>query len=90
MKKIIKFSSLNCMPCKALAPAFDKLKESFKGTEVKFHDVDVETHPEEADKYKVRTVPTVIFLNNDVEIMRLVGLNNKKDYIENINKLLTI
>jgi thiol-disulfide isomerase/thioredoxin len=79
------------MPCKALAPAFDKIKEAYKHTEVRFEDVDVESDVNgSAETFKIRSVPTVVYLNGDTEIARLVGLNNKKDYVENIDKLLEL
>lgn len=91
MKKVIKFSSSNCMPCKALAPVFDKIKEVYKNTDVKFQDVDVGSDVNGlAELFKIRSVPTVVYVNGDTEVTRLVGLSNKKDYMENIDKLLEV
>lgn len=91
MKKVIKFSAPWCMPCKALAPVFDKIKETYKYTDVKFQDVDVESDVNGlAELFKIRSVPTVVYVNGDIEVTRLVGLSNKKDYMENIDKLLEL
>lgn len=91
MKKVIKFSAPWCMPCKALAPAFDKIKEVYKDTEVKFEDVNVESDVNGlAELFKIRSVPTVVYVNGDTEVTRLVGLTNKKDYMEHIDTLLNL
>lgn len=91
MKKVIKFSAPWCMPCKALAPVFDKIKETYKHTDIKFQNVDVESDVNGlAELFKIRSVPTVVYVNGDIEVTRLVGLSNKKDYMEHIDTLLNL
>ena len=90
MKQVIKFSAPWCMPCKALAPVFEKIKQDYKDTDIKFHFLDVENDPENlAEKFNVRSVPTVVFLKDNVEVKRMTGLHSKTDYLESINNLST-
>lgn len=90
MTKVIKFSAKWCMPCRALAPVFDKIKEEYKDTNVKFHFLDVENDPDKlAEKFTIRSVPTVVFIKDDVEVQRLVGIQSKQTYIDGINNIVT-
>lgn len=70
--KLLKFYTPTCAPCKALAFILDKVKETEK--DVIFEDIDVSELMEEANKFNVRTVPTLIILKDGVEQERLVGI----------------
>lgn len=88
MNKVIKFSANWCMPCKAIAPVFENFKNQYKSEGIQFQFIDVDEHKDLVEKYNVRSVPTIVFVKDDVEVNRLVGLQNKKDYMENIEALL--
>lgn len=65
-KRILKFSKDNCLACDQLATWLDK-----KG-------IDYETynpfdHPELAGQYKIKSVPTLIVLNDKEVVSRLIG-----------------
>lgn len=48
-----------CAPCKMLAPALDAIAES-RGESLKIIKVNVDEHPEIAQTYRVRGLPTLI------------------------------
>lgn len=76
------------MPCRALSPVFEKIKEEYKQSDVRFHFLDVDSDPENlTEKFNIRSVPTVVFVNNNEELSRLVGLQSKQTYLNSIDAL---
>jgi thioredoxin 1 len=60
-----------CGPCKAMSPAIEAIAKKFEGRlEVK--KVNVDTHPQLAATYSVRSIPTLILMAPD-EKMRVIG-----------------
>ncbi len=61
---IYDFGAVWCVPCKKFAPIFDKVAESYKG-KVDFQHIDAEDEKHKAlvEKYKVMTLPTIIFVD---------------------------
>lgn len=70
MKKLIKFSASWCQPCKALAGNMKYV--DFGDVEVK--EVDIDENFEEAQKFNIRGVPTLVLLEDDVEVKRTSGV----------------
>lgn len=79
VSKILKFSTNWCNPCKVL-------KKNLEGfTRVPVEEVDCEENPDMAQKYNIRNVPTLIYLNDKDEIIdRTVGLQT----IDQINEII--
>ncbi len=68
VNKVLKFSATYCGPCKALTATLKQV------TEVPIEEYDVDDNEELCEKYNIRSVPTLIFLNNeDKEVGRSVG-----------------
>ena len=78
MKTVIKFSMEFCQPCKQLKPIFEDVISSL--TDIKVVEVDVEEHPDVASSYGVRSVPTVIIVDeNDKIVAMKSGYMNKEE-----------
>lgn len=84
MVTVKKFSAAWCGPCKALAPVMNEVKSQFSN--VKFEDYDVDEAFDEATKYGIRSVPTVIVEKDGVEVDRFAGLQSKLAYVNAINE----
>lgn len=69
MKKILRFTASWCSPCKVLAK---NLELAQIGVPIEVVDIDV--FPEVAEDYQVRSVPTLIMLENSHELKRLIGV----------------
>jgi thioredoxin len=84
MLEVKRFSAVWCGPCRALAPVMEGIKTQH--SDVVFETIDVDTDHEQASKYAIRSVPTVIFVKDGVEVERLVGVNSKLAYENKINE----
>jgi thioredoxin-like negative regulator of GroEL len=71
--KIIRFTSDSCQPCKTLAKTLSEIE-----TTLPIEVVDVENTPGAAEKYKIRSVPTLLITEESEEISRLVGSVSKE------------
>lgn len=68
VNKVLKFSATWCAPCRALGETLSKVED------VTIENVDVDNNEELCEKYNIRSVPTLIFLNNEnKEVGRSVG-----------------
>lgn len=70
----VKFWATWCAPCKKLEPSVAKIEGEF-GIDVKFLSIDIDQVPIIAQRYKIRTIPTILLLKNGREINRVVGLS---------------
>ncbi|MFA6508060.1 MAG: thioredoxin family protein [Treponemataceae bacterium] len=62
----IELGSVNCVPCKAMQPIMEKVrKELGDQVEVVFYDVWTEAGKPYGGKYRIRVIPTQVFLDRD-------------------------
>ena len=61
-----------CAPCKMVAPVLDDLANEYDG-KIKFTKVDVDTNPETAMKYGIRSIPTLLVFKGGSPVDQLVG-----------------
>jgi len=52
-----------CGPCVQMAPALESFAEA-NATKVKVFKLDVDENPKSAEKYEIRSVPTIVFFIN--------------------------
>jgi thioredoxin-like negative regulator of GroEL len=82
--QIIKFGAEWCSACVALEPIIEELKVSNPSHEFVVKDVDSEEDGNAAIEYKIKSLPTVVFVNHrNEEIFRFVGPKSKK-YIQDV------
>jgi thiol-disulfide isomerase/thioredoxin len=74
---IIDFWSPTCGPCLAMAPAFDAVSQELDEEPIRFVKINTAAHPKLAAPFRVRAVPTILFVNNgeilDVSVGALQG-----------------
>ena len=61
-----------CGPCRMVAPIVDKLSEKYQG-KFKFYRLNVDDNPQIASKYKVMSIPTLIFFKGGEAVDTVVG-----------------
>lgn len=69
---IVDFWAVWCGPCRAFAPIFEELSDEFKG-EVKFIKVNVDNATQIAQKYQIRSIPTLILFKDGEEVQKWIG-----------------
>ena len=74
MKQVLYFSAPWCNPCKAFKPLMESLQP-----EMPIRFIDVDSSPQTAQQYNVRSVPTVVVVQNGMEIGRAVGAKTKDE-----------
>mmetsp|Transcript_24331 Transcript_24331/g.21268 ORF Transcript_24331/g.21268 Transcript_24331/m.21268 type:complete len:130 (+) Transcript_24331:80-469(+) len=82
---ILDFGASWCGPCKQLDPIIkEKAKEFPKAV---FFKIDVDECEETAEKYEIQNMPTIIFVKNEKQADKQVGLGKKEDIHNKIKAL---
>ena len=87
MVEVKKFYAEWCGPCKVLTPLMENVKTKFSNAN--FQNVDIDSQCEIAQKYHVRSVPTVIIEKDGVEVERMVGVQSELAYTNALNENLS-
>ena len=80
MKKIVRFTASWCGPCKMLAKTLEEV-DSKLPIEV----VDIDVHPEVAAEFGIRSVPTLVIVEDNIPSKRIVGNKTKQEIEAFIN-----
>ena len=80
---VVDFYADWCGPCKMMAPIVEELAESYKD-QVKIGKLNVDNSPATAAKYKVMSIPTIIFVKNGNVVETIVGVVSKAQLEEKI------
>ena len=80
---VVDFFADWCGPCKMMAQIVEELAESFKD-QVKIGKLNVDNSPATAAKYKVMSIPTIVFIKNGNVIETIVGVVSKAQLEEKI------
>jgi thioredoxin-like negative regulator of GroEL len=80
MKKILRFTASWCQPCKGLAMTLANIE-----TNIPIEVVDIDVHSEIATEYGIRSVPTLVMLDGDIEMKRMTGAQPENAIREWIN-----
>ncbi|MEQ9439276.1 MAG: thioredoxin [Cyclobacteriaceae bacterium] len=65
-----------CGPCKMIAPVVEELANDYDGKAV-IGKVDVDSNPEVAGKFGIRSIPTLLVFKNGEVVDKQVGAVNK-------------
>jgi thioredoxin-like negative regulator of GroEL len=68
MKRILRFTASWCNPCQGLAM---NLETANLGLPIEV--VDIDMHSDVAQEYGVRSVPTLVMLDENIEVKRIIG-----------------
>jgi thioredoxin 1 len=62
----VELGSVNCIPCKAMQPIMERLRQEYANeVEVVFHDVWTSPGKPYADSFRIRVIPTQVFLDRE-------------------------
>jgi thioredoxin 1 len=70
MKQLLKFSASWCGPCKALS----KVLENVDLKDIELVEIDIDENTDKAVEYGIRSVPTLVLMEDGKEVRRKTGL----------------
>ena len=76
-----------CGPCHMLAPTIDQLSSEMAGR-VKVAKLNIDENPGVANRFGVRSIPTLLVLKGGKEVDRLVGVQPKQEIVRRLEKVL--
>lgn len=80
----VELGSVNCIPCKKMKPVMDEIEKEYAGqVKVVFHDVWTDEGKPYASQYKIRLIPTQVFLDKEgKEYFRHEGFFPKEELVK--------
>ncbi|WP_300724873.1 thioredoxin domain-containing protein [uncultured Bacteroides sp.] len=82
---VVDFFATWCNPCKALSPIFEELAEQF-GDRIDFYKIDVDKEEEVYDAFKIRMIPTLLWLPIGKPYSLELGVMGKADLKKKIEE----
>ncbi|HEY33051.1 MAG TPA: thioredoxin [Dehalococcoidia bacterium] len=76
-----------CGPCRLIAPIVDKLSEKYSGR-FKFFRLNVDENPQTATRYRVMSIPTLMFFKGGDVVDTVIGAVPEKVIEPKIDALL--
>ena len=84
---VVDFWATWCGPCRMLAPTVEEVSELMEGKAV-VAKCNVDEVREVAMKYRILSIPTLIYFKNGEVVDKTVGVVSKEDIVSKINSLL--
>jgi len=74
MKKVLRFTASWCGPCKMLAKTLEEVE-----TNIPIEVIDIDVNPEIATEFGIRSVPTLVLMEDNMASKRLIGNKTKQE-----------
>lgn len=71
---IVDFWAEWCGPCRMVAPVLEEIQDEYKVTVGKLN---IDDHPELADKYQIRSIPAMIVFEKGIPVKTVIGARPK-------------
>jgi thioredoxin 1 len=81
---VVDFFATWCMPCRKMGEVIEGVEK--ERSDIAFLKVDVDEHPEIAQRYNVYSIPQVEFLKDGKELGQLVGYRYREEFVSLLDK----
>ncbi len=83
LPKMVDLGAKKCIPCQKMAPILEELTKEYAGKfDIEFIDVSIRANRRKATQYKIRLIPTQVFLDAEgKELARHEGFLGKADIL---------
>jgi len=81
---LIDFWAVWCGPCKMIAPTVEEIAKEYDGR-LKVCKLDVDSNPQTAMKYGIRSIPTLLIIKGGQVAEQMVGAVPKRQMLEKIS-----
>jgi thioredoxin 1 len=82
---LVDFWASWCAPCRMMAPVLNDVSSELSGNSF-VGKVDIQQYQMLANKFKVRSIPTMVLFKNGYEVKRFVGIKSKDFLLNEIEK----
>ena len=86
---VVDFYADWCMPCRMMAPVFEKLSKEFEG-KINFLKLDTQAESQLASEAGIQSIPTLIFMKDGKAVGKSVGLLEEDSFREKINSVFNL
>ncbi len=83
---VVDFWAEWCGPCRMVGPVINEMAEEYAGRAV-IGKVDVDNNPGVANQFRVRNIPTILFVKNGEVVDKQVGVVPKAVLVKKLEQL---
>ena len=84
---IVDFWAEWCGPCKMIVPMLEKISNEYAG-KILVAKVDIDANPDLAQKFNIRSIPTLLFMKGGTPVEMVVGAANQNIVEDKIKQLI--
>ena len=85
---LVDFNAPWCAPCRMQEPILEKLSKRYEGR-VRIAALNIDENRNTANRFGIRSIPTLIIFNKGKEVQRFVGLQSEGTLSDSLDLLLT-